>query len=84
MAGSAAAKELANAGIDYLWLEGRDEIGGRMRLSETKIGGEDDGLFVEEGANWSGGHVGNPIVELLKDYGVEMHLQHYNSYDFWH
>lgn len=53
-----------------------------MRLSETKLGGE-DGVYVEEGANWSGGFTGNPIVELLKDYKVEMHKQNYENYNFW-
>lgn len=82
MAGASAARQLADLGIDYLWLEGRDKMGGRMRLSEDKLGGE-DGVYVEEGANWTGGFTGNPIVKLLDKFKIQYHFQKFEKYDFF-
>lgn len=55
LSGVMAARELQRAGIqDYLLVEARDELGGRL-MSHTF----DDGLTVELGANWIEGlHTG--------------------------
>lgn len=85
MAGATEATELALAdqAIEYLWLECRDKISGRMRLTESKFGGNENGVYVENGADQSAGLTGNPVAGLLKQCDVEMHLQHCEKYDFW-
>lgn len=50
-----------------------------MRLSEDKLGGE-DGVYVEEGANWTGGFTGNPIVKLLDKFKIQYHFQKFEKY----
>ncbi|KAK7041770.1 hypothetical protein VNI00_009059 [Paramarasmius palmivorus] len=70
VAGVIAARELHKKGAhDFLVIEGRDQLGGRMMNYELK-GGE----FVELGANWiqgvGHGNNTNPIFELAKKYGL--------------
>ncbi|KAI9461924.1 amine oxidase [Lactarius psammicola] len=68
VAGIIAARTLATQGItDFLIVEARDELGGRMR--STTFGAPDRQLTVELGANWihgtqEEGHPANPIFEL--------------------
>ncbi|KAI9461926.1 amine oxidase [Lactarius psammicola] len=68
VAGIIAARTLAAQGItDFLIVEARDELGGRMR--STAFGTPDRQLTVELGANWihgtqEGDGPANPIFEL--------------------
>src|SRR6266571_5614893 len=68
VAGIIAARTLAAQGItDFLIVEARDELGGRMR--STTFGATDRQLTVELGANWihgtqEGNGSANPIFEL--------------------
>src|SRR6266571_8817599 len=68
VAGIIAARTLAAQGItDFLIVEARDELGGRMR--STTFGASDRQLTVELGANWihgtqEGNGSANPIFEL--------------------
>eukprot|EP00121_Abeoforma_whisleri_P012715 Awhi_evm1s11737 len=71
MAGVSAAEKLRSAGISFIILEGRDEVGGRMKSSQLK-----DGTVVELGANWiagtddiGSGYGENPIWTLKKEMG---------------
>jgi monoamine oxidase len=56
IAGLAAARVLAKAGVEVVVLEARDRVGGRIH---TKWG-------VEFGAGWIEGSVGNPLADLVK------------------
>ncbi|KAH9038426.1 amine oxidase [Lactarius hengduanensis] len=65
--GIIAARALAAEGIDFLLVEARDELGGRMR--SATFGAPNRQLTVELGANWIHGtqeedHPANPIYEL--------------------
>ncbi len=56
LAGLAAARALADRGVEVVVLEARDRVGGRIH---TKWG-------VEFGAAWIEGTVGNPLADLVK------------------
>lgn len=68
MAGLAAARYLADHGMnDFLVLEGRNRIGGRIY---TEIS---DGMPIDLGASWiHGPDGGNPITDVARDAGAEM------------
>jgi len=63
-AGINAGKRLSELGIrDFIILEARDEIGGRMMTHDF------NGLTIEKGANWIegvGGKKLNPIIPIAK------------------
>src|SRR6266702_685604 len=75
VAGIIAARTLAAQGItDFLIVEARDELGGRMR--STTFGAPNHQLTVELGANWihgtqEGDHAANPIFELALKHGLK-------------
>lgn len=74
VAGVVAARTLHERGIrDFLILEARSELGGRLKSREFA------GKTVELGANWiQGTQVGNgpanPILKLAKKHGVKTRL----------
>ncbi|KAG6888936.1 hypothetical protein C0992_007049 [Termitomyces sp. T32_za158] len=74
MAGVIAARTLHEQGIDdFVLLEARDELGGR--LYSTPFGGH----VIEVGANWihgtrSGDGPINPILELANKHGLRTHV----------
>ncbi|MDV3135784.1 MULTISPECIES: flavin monoamine oxidase family protein [Mycobacterium] len=59
MAGLAAARRLADAGMDVTVLEARDRLGGRTWTDTTTLG-----VPIDLGAAWIHGPEGNPITEL--------------------
>lgn len=65
MAGLAAARRLADAGVEVTVLEARERIGGRM-WTDTSLG-----VPIDLGAAWIHGTDGNPIVELAADAGAQ-------------
>src|SRR6266702_1079379 len=75
VAGIIAARTLAAQGItDFLIVEARDELGGRMR--STTFGAHNRQLTVELGANWIHGtqeedHPANPIFELALKHNLD-------------
>ncbi|KAJ7760480.1 amine oxidase [Mycena metata] len=72
VSGIVAARTLHERGIhDFLIVEARDELGGRMR--STEFGAEGDRVTVELGANWiqgtqEGSGPANPILTLAEKY----------------
>ncbi len=66
IAGLAAARALADAGVSVAILEASDRIGGRIHTDRSL------GLPVELGAGWIHGPNGNPISDLARDAGLEM------------
>lgn len=65
MAGLAAARRLADAGVEVTVLEARERIVGRM-WTDTSLG-----VPIDLGAAWIHGTDGNPIVELAADAGAQ-------------
>lgn len=66
MAGAAAARALADAGVDVIVLEARDRIGGRVHADRSW------GAPVELGAAWIHGMTGNPMTTLAGDEGLPL------------
>ena len=64
MAGLAAGRRLADAGVEVTVLEARERIGGRM-WTDTSLG-----VPIDLGAAWIHGTDGNPIVGLAADAGA--------------
>lgn len=64
VAGLAAARTLADAGVAATVFEARDRIGGRV------VTDRGFGFPVEIGANWIHGDRGNPLADLAKTAGV--------------
>ena len=64
MAGLAAARRLADAGVEVTVLEARERIGGRMWTDASL------GVPIDLGAAWIHGTDGNPIVGLAADAGA--------------
>lgn len=64
MAGSAAARLLADEGVDVTVLEARDRVGGRIHADRSW------GAPVEMGAAWIHGMTGNPMVALAEGQGL--------------
>jgi polyamine oxidase len=65
VAGLAAARRLADNGVNVTVLEARDRIGGRM-WTDTSLG-----VPVDLGAAWIHGTDGNPIVGLAAEVGAK-------------
>ena len=65
MAGLAAARHLADAGVDVTVLEARDRIGGRMWTDASL------GVPIDLGAAWIHGTMGNPLVALADQAGAD-------------
>jgi len=66
LTGLTLARNLTEQGIDFLLLEGRDRIGGRIHSIETQ-----DGAVVEMGATWFFSHFNN-LSKLLKKLKVDL------------
>lgn len=66
MAGAAAARDLADAGVSVRVLEARSRIGGRIYSDRTW------GEPVELGAAWIHGVRGNPLVPLARSAGLRL------------
>jgi polyamine oxidase len=64
MAGLAAARRLADAGMDITVLEARDRIGGRM-WTDTSLG-----VPIDLGAAWIHGTENNPLTQLADQIGA--------------
>ncbi|TFK83625.1 amine oxidase [Polyporus arcularius HHB13444] len=81
VAGIIAARTLHEQGIDdFIILEARSELGGRMM--SRSFGVEGNQWQVEVGANWVQGTQtedgpANPIWELAKKHNVSLHSSHY-------
>ena len=60
LAGLAAARALAESGIEVVVLEARDRIGGRVWTEDR----------IDLGAHWIHGTEGNPITNLARELGV--------------
>ncbi|MFZ1680237.1 MAG: NAD(P)/FAD-dependent oxidoreductase [Rhizobiaceae bacterium] len=65
IAGLAAARRLADAGLTVTLFEARDRIGGRV-FTDTALG-----FPAEIGANWIHGDRGNPLVKLANAAGID-------------
>ena len=76
VAGTIAARTLAAQGItDFLIVEARDELGGRMQ--STTFGSPNRQLTIELGANWihgtqEDGGPANPIFELARKHNLDV------------
>lgn len=66
MAGLAAARKLADAGLRVTVLEGRNRIGGRVWTDRSL------GLPLELGAGWIHGYPDNPITALARAAGARI------------
>ncbi|GBE87211.1 hypothetical protein SCP_1004580 [Sparassis crispa] len=83
VAGVSAARALHEQGIsDFIILEARDQLGGRM-MSHT-FGVQDKNYTVEVGANWIQGTrsvtgTENPIWSIAKKHNVATRTSHYSS-----
>ena len=66
LTGLTLARNLTEQGIDFLLLEGRDRIGGRIHSIETQ-----DGAVVEMGATWFFSHFNN-LSNLLEKIKVDL------------
>lgn len=64
MAGLAAARRLADAGVSVTVLEARTRIGGRTWTDSSL------GVPVDLGAAWFHGTEGNPLVDIAEEVGV--------------
>lgn len=64
-AGIAAARTLADAGLDVLVIEARESIGGRVQTVVTS-----DGLPIELGASWVHDVAGSDLAAQLDEIGV--------------
>lgn len=64
MAGLAASRRLANAGVSVTVLEARNRIGGRT-WTDTSLG-----VPIDLGAAWLHGTDGNPVMELAAEIGA--------------
>lgn len=64
MAGLAAARRLADAGVSVTVLEARSRIGGRT-WTDTSLG-----VPIDLGAAWLHGTDGNPVMELVDEVGA--------------
>lgn len=79
MAGVSAAHSLVFGSniTDFLVVEARDELGGRVK--QGHIGG----LNVEFGANWIQGLGNNPVWKLAQKYGVKNRYSNWASIDYF-
>ena len=79
MSGLKAAQTIedADADLSYVLLEGRDDVGGRMRKHTLP-----NGFVVEQGPNWINGGTGNPIYEMAMDLKLEVYDET-ADYDPW-
>ena len=64
VSGLTAARLLAQAGHRVVVLEARDRIGGRTVTSRS------DGLISDRGASWIHGIEGNPLADVVGDFGM--------------
>lgn len=71
VAGLAAARDAAKAGLRVILLEGRSGVGGRVYADET--------TGLDCGASWIHGHVGNPVYEEMRRAGVSMKAFNYEN-----
>ena len=82
-AGIAAARNLTDAGLRVVVLEGRDRVGGRLLAAHGlglggNAGGTDDATTtaIDLGAMWiHGGHAGNPLYDLAVELGLALSRQ---------
>jgi monoamine oxidase len=66
VAGLTAARLLAGAGEGVLVLEARDRVGGRLHTDRS------DGLATDLGASWIHGIDDNPLVDVVRAFGMPM------------
>ena len=66
IAGLAAGRALLDAGYRVIILEGRDRVGGRVWTNRSMRG-----IPLEMGAAWLQGVRGNPVTDLVEEYGLE-------------
>jgi monoamine oxidase len=64
IAGLAAASRLRRAGIEYVVLEARDRVGGRLHTIDLA------GTPVDLGGSWIHHPIGNPMSSLCAEYGI--------------
>lgn len=73
MAGAAAARALADSGVDVVVLEARDRVGGRIHADTSW------GAPVEMGAAWIHGTTGNPVTHLAAAAGLRLVTTDYDE-----
>ncbi|XP_014669383.1 PREDICTED: spermine oxidase-like [Priapulus caudatus] len=74
IAGLGAAKRLVEAGItDIIILEAQDRIGGRIHSVPYGNG------FIDFGAQWIHGQLGNPVYRLAREHGLLMEPDCYEA-----
>lgn len=66
VAGLTAARLLAVAGHDVVVLEARDRVGGRLHTERR------DGVSADLGASWIHGVDDNPLVDVVRAFGMPM------------
>ena len=82
-AGMKAAQKLASAGIDFIVVEAKDTVGGRVQHSEF------GGYTVEDGANWIHGPLNtnpsnpnNPLWKYKQMYDMQGNYTNYTNWKF--
>lgn len=78
IAGLAAARTLADAGLRVIVLEARDRIGGRMWTDHSL------GMPLDLGASWIHGVKGNPIAELAAQWKVRTIPTNFDNFTTFH
>jgi len=73
MAGLSAARRLREQGVQVQILEGRFQVGGRMRTDHSL------GVPVDLGASWIHGIQGNPLTELTEQHHVRTQRTFYDD-----
>ena len=67
----------AGVGLTFRIVEFSDHVGGRVSSVQPE---GFDGVWVEEGAGWITDFPGNPMIDLVNQYGTEITLQDF--FDF--
>jgi polyamine oxidase len=65
IAGLTVANALAHVGVDYVVLEARDRLGGRLHTADLA------GSAVDLGGSWIHHPVGNPVRDFARQVGIE-------------
>ncbi len=73
VAGLAAARALADQGVDVVVVEARDRIGGRVHTDRSL------GVALDLGASWIHGITGNPVAARAAEYGMKTAPTSYDS-----
>jgi len=74
IAGLAAASQLQAEGWEVIVLEARDRVGGRIHTDRSWD------IPIELGANWIHGTEDNPLMDLVRQFGLKTHITDYDNH----